>query len=185
MHTKRFLCFYLFLVSALCAQIGYGQNLTISDSGQTGSSGTHWSISGSVLTATNNASIHPNVIEKALDSGDLSILVTGEKGTIHIQSPIRSSKSRILKLIAKSSIQVYEPIEISGGEIYLSVRDNQTPRGSICVDGEISVASASGQGGNILLEAKDISLSESAKLLATGPTGGGNILVGGDWQGGC
>jgi len=25
MHTKRFLCFYLFLVSALCAQLGYGQ----------------------------------------------------------------------------------------------------------------------------------------------------------------
>jgi hypothetical protein len=44
MLAKRFLCFYLFLVSALCAQIGYGQNLTISDSGQTGSSGTHWSV---------------------------------------------------------------------------------------------------------------------------------------------
>ena len=185
MLAKRFLCFYLFLVSALCAQIGYGQNLTISDSGQTGTSGTNWSISGNTLIVSDNASIHPNVIEKALDSGDLSILVTGEKGTIHIQSPIRSSKSRILKLIAQSSIQVYESIEISGGEIYLSVRDNQTARGSICVDGEISVTSASGQGGNILLEAKNITLSEKAVLTATGPTGGGNILIGGDWQGGA
>ena len=30
MHTKRFLCFYLFLVSALCAQLGYGQNINYS-----------------------------------------------------------------------------------------------------------------------------------------------------------
>ena len=185
MHTKRFLCFYLFLVSALCAQLGYGQTLTISDSGETGISGDHWSISGNILTVTDNATVHPRVIEKALDSGDFSILVTGEKGTIHIQSPIRSSKSRILKLIAQSSIQVYEPIEISGGEIYLSVTDNQIAQGSICIDGDISVASASGQGGNILLEAKNITLSEKAVLTATGPTGGGNILVGGDWQGGA
>ena len=185
MLAKRFLCFYLILVSAFCAQLGYGQTLTISDSGQTGTSGTNWSVSGNTLTVTDNAFIHPRVIEMALDSGDLSILVTGEKGTIHIQSPIRSSKSRILKLIAQSSIQVYESIEISGGEIYLSVRDNQTAQGNICVGNEISVASASGQGGNILLEAKDINLSENANLLATGPTGGGNILVGGDWQGGA
>jgi hypothetical protein len=52
MHAKRFLWFYLFLVSALCAQLGYGQTLTISDSGQTGISGTNWSISGNTLTAT-------------------------------------------------------------------------------------------------------------------------------------
>ena len=161
MLAKRFLCFYLFLVSALYAQLGYGQTLTISDSGVTGTSGTNWSISESVLTVSDSATIHPRVIEKALDSGDLSILVTGEKGTIHIQSPIHSFKSRILKLIAQTSIQVYESIEISGGEIYLSVRDNLTALGSICVDGQISVASASGQGGNILLEAKEISLSES------------------------
>ena len=185
MLAKRFLCFYLFLVFALCAQLGYGQTLTISDSGQTGTSGANWSVSGSVLLATADATIHPRVIEKALDLGDLNIQVTGEMGTIHIQSPIHSSKSRILKLIAQSSIQVYETIEISGGEIYLSVRDNQTARGSICVDSEISVASASGQGGNILLEAKNITLSEKAVLTATGPTGGGNILVGGDWQGGA
>ena len=185
MLAKRFLCFYLFLVSALCAQLGYGQTLTISDSGQTGTSGTHWSISGNTLIVSDNSSIHPNVIEKALDLGDLNIQVTGEMGTIHIQSPIHSSKSRILKLIAQSSIHVYESIEISSGEIYLSVRDNQTARDIICVDGEISVASASGQGGNILLEAKNITLSENANLLATGPTGGGNILIGGDWQGGA
>ncbi|MCG5644949.1 YDG domain-containing protein [Flavobacteriaceae bacterium LSUCC0859] len=185
MHTKRFLCFYLFLVSALCAQLGYGQNLTISDSGETGISGTNWSISGNILTSTENASIHPAVIEKALDLGELSIQVTGEKGTILVQSPIRSSKGHALKLIAQSSIQVYESIEISGGEIYLSVTDNQIAQGSICIDGDISVASASGKGGNILLEAKNITLSEKAVLTATGPTGGGNILVGGDWQGGA
>ena len=185
MHTKRFLCFYLFLVSALCAQLGYGQNLTITDSGETGISGTNWSISGNILTSTENASIHPRVIEKALDLGDLSIQVTGEKGTILVKSPIRSSKGHVLKLITQSSIQVYESIEISGGEIYLSVTDNQIAQGSICIDGDISVASASGQGGNILLEAKNITLSEKAVLTATGPTGGGNILVGGDWQGGA
>ena len=85
MHTKRFLWFYLLLAFALCAQLGYGQTLTISDSGEIGISGTNWSISGNILTATENASIHPAVIEKALDLGDLIIQVTEEKGTIKIQ----------------------------------------------------------------------------------------------------
>jgi len=185
MHTKRFLWFYLLLAFSLCAQLGFGQTLTISDTGETGISGTNWSISGNILTATENASIHPAVIEKALDLGDLSIQVTEEKGTILIQSPISSSKGHVLKLIAKSSIQVYESIKISGGEIYLSVTNNKIAKGSISVNSDISVESVSSQGGNILLEAKNITLSEKAVLTATGPTGGGNILVGGDWQGGA
>ncbi|MEJ6791538.1 MAG: autotransporter-associated beta strand repeat-containing protein, partial [Lacinutrix sp.] len=158
--------------------------MTISNSGQTGSSGTNWSISGNTLTAIGDASVHPGVIENALDK-NLLVQVLGNGGKLIIDAPIRSNHSSLLTFKAQSSIQVSAAIQLPGGEIYLSVANNAMALGSICVDSDISVALASGQGGNILLEAKDITLSENAKLLAQGHTGGGNILVGGDWQGGA
>ncbi len=46
-------------------------------------------------------------------------------------------------------------------------------------------ADVSGQkGGTIAVEATDITLTGTARLTATGQTGGGNVLIGGDWQGG-
>ena len=174
--------FFLFLFSG--TSLLWGQTLTISDSGQTGTSGTNWSISGNTLTATGDATVHPEIIENALDK-NLLVQVVGNGGKLIIDAPIRSNHSSLLAFKAQSSIQVSAAIQLPGGDIYLSVANNAMALGSICVDSDISVALASGQGGNILLEAKDITLSKKAKLLAQGHTGGGNILVGGDWQGGA
>jgi autotransporter-associated beta strand protein len=41
------------------------------------------------------------------------------------------------------------------------------------------------KGGRIILEGNTIEVSEGSELIATGPKGGGEILVGGDWQGGA
>jgi hypothetical protein len=54
------------------------QNLTISSSGQTGTSGTNWSISGNTLNvaASGSANIHPNVISNHLNSvGNLTVVL--------------------------------------------------------------------------------------------------------------
>ncbi|MDA9363964.1 gliding motility-associated C-terminal domain-containing protein [Flavobacteriaceae bacterium] len=165
-------------------QMGYAQTLTISNTGETGTSGSNWSISGGVLTAFGDSNVHPQVLENLLTE-NLLVQVMGEDGALLINSPIKSQNSSLLTFVAQRSIQVNASIKVLGGTIYFSAANNKIAQGSICVGSEISVASASGQGGNILLEAKDISLSENTNLLATGPTGGGNVLVGGDWQGGA
>ena len=152
----------VFLVFFFLSLMVNGQTISISDIGESGTSGNNWTIYKNILVATGDANIHPSVIEKALDIEDFSIQVKGKKGTLLIQSSIHCSKPHLLKLIAQSSIKVYTPIEIYGGEIYLSVTDAHAAQGSIFVNSEIYAASPDSQGGNIILEAKDITLSENA-----------------------
>ena len=48
----------------------FGQDLTISSSGQTGTSGTNWSISGNTLTVSGTANVNASVIENHLNGGN-------------------------------------------------------------------------------------------------------------------
>ena len=62
----------------------YAQHLTITTSGQTGTSGTNWSISGNILqlAASGSATVHPSVIENhLLNTGDLTISIPKIIGT--------------------------------------------------------------------------------------------------------
>jgi hypothetical protein len=62
-----------------------------------------------------------------------------------------------------------------------------TPLGPSRIDigGLIDVSSSQAQGGLVTVEADHITLQSSSSILATGATGGGAVLVGGDWQGGA
>jgi autotransporter-associated beta strand protein len=51
--------------------------------------------------------------------------------------------------------------------------------------GRINVSSGGGKGGRVKLEGEDIELESTAEVDASGATGGGDVLVGGDWQGGA
>lgn len=70
----------------------------------------------------------------------------------------------------------------SGGEVYLV-----NPSGKILHDGTIAaqtvVAGSQTTGGHVQLEADDITLSGTSSIDVTGTAGGGDVLVGGDWQG--
>ena len=77
----------IFIISILLFFFGgsvYAQHLTITTSGQTGTSGTNWSISGNILqlAASGSASVHPSVIENHLtNTGDLTISIPKIIGT--------------------------------------------------------------------------------------------------------
>ncbi len=74
-------------------------------------------------------------------------------------------------------------MNLNGGNLHLkSLGSDKT---QIVINEQINVSVDNGIGGNIFLEADEIELWEKTKLLATGSLGGGNILVGGDWQGGA
>ncbi|EMO3013324.1 filamentous hemagglutinin, partial [Salmonella enterica] len=66
-----------------------------------------------------------------------------------------------------------------GGEIVLSGGDS----GAVSQSGQLLADSQSGQGGKITLEGQNIHLAANSRTSATGATGGGEVYVGGGWQG--
>ncbi|EDQ5496526.1 filamentous hemagglutinin N-terminal domain-containing protein, partial [Salmonella enterica] len=66
-----------------------------------------------------------------------------------------------------------------GGEIVLNGGDS----GVVSQSGHLLADSQSGQGGKIILEGQNIHLADSSLTSATGKTGGGEVYVGGGWQG--
>ena len=71
-------------------------------------------------------------------------------------------------------------ISREGGRIMLGAG----PGGDIAQAGTLDVSSDTANGGLVTLEADTIALTGSSNIDATGATGGGHVLVGGDWQGG-
>ncbi|MDC1543935.1 hypothetical protein N8479_09465, partial [Flavobacteriaceae bacterium] len=92
----------IFILFFLTTQFGVCQNITISSNGQTGTSGTNWSISGGILSVTGDADIHPSAISGQLNNGtSLSVITTG-----YIQVNNEISKT-------------------SGGDVTLTLKSNQ------------------------------------------------------------
>ncbi|MCV6612966.1 MAG: filamentous hemagglutinin N-terminal domain-containing protein [Amphritea sp.] len=71
-------------------------------------------------------------------------------------------------------------ISKAGGRIMLGAG----PGGHVQQSGTLNVASDTAKGGLVTIEAETITLTSDADIDATGATGGGDVLVGGDWQGG-
>jgi filamentous hemagglutinin family protein len=70
------------------------------------------------------------------------------------------------------------------GHIVLSaVAMNKLQAGVVKNNGRLEASSMVSKGGTIVLEGDDITLERSSQIEATGPKGGGIVLVGGDWQG--
>ena len=187
---KNFLFTIFFVLSVVKAKC-YSQNqphqvLIISEYGEKSQNLASWSISGGSIKAFGEkVNIHPSVFEKLLLQGDVTLQASGDKSIIEIESPIQidSKASSLFTLISSSSIKVNASIHLNGGNLHL--KSIGTHKTQIVVNEQINVSVDNGMGGNIFLEADEIELWEKTKLLATGSLGGGNILVGGDWQGGA
>jgi filamentous hemagglutinin family protein len=132
-----------------------------------------------------SVNINPSKI-KTLSSNEG--VIKSENGTVSIQANAaqelieqtinapRSADSLILengviKLVSNSGSIKAKKVNLSSG-----------PLGGTEVAGSID-ASSNTKGGDIEITGKEIQIKSNSKLLATGDTGGGNILVGGDWQG--
>jgi filamentous hemagglutinin family protein len=75
-------------------------------------------------------------------------------------------------------------IQADGGQVILTARAaNQLASAVINNSGTIEAKGLSSKGGRIVLEADHITLKTGSTLDASGDTGGGTVLVGGDWQG--
>jgi autotransporter-associated beta strand protein len=96
----------------------FSQNLTISPTGQTGTSGTNWSIASNVLTITGNADINASVINNHLAANNLSL---SGVVNVNINAGISWSSNTTLTLNASQNILIFSDITASGVSPQLNI----------------------------------------------------------------
>jgi hypothetical protein len=106
------------LIVLTFANVSWSQSLTISSTGQTGTSGTNWSLASNVLTITGPADVNASVISGHLASNNLSL-----SGVVNISvnAAISWSTNTTLTLNASQNILVYRDITASGSSPELNI----------------------------------------------------------------
>lgn len=161
----------LFSVCLLISNFVLTQTLTISSTGETGTSGTGWSITGSTLTVTATANISASVITTAMTNGNLTIVPS-------VTSPYNLSVTfdeAIVSNTSGSSLTIGSSTPNNTGIIDINA--------SITVDGAINlyaqrvsidadITTTNTTSGNILVSASESSTSNPAPI-----SGNGNINI--------
>ncbi len=112
-------------------------------------------------------------------------LATGEAITLHFNNAgtglvgLTTTPQAIAALVDNRSAVLAE-----GGQIILSAHALATLQGAVIKNsGQLSATSLVNRGGKVVLMADTIALAGTSQIEANGPSGGGTVLVGGDWQG--
>lgn len=126
---------------------------------------------------TNLGSIIANNGAASLFAGSLT-----HSGSIKATGLIQNADGTI-SLVAQETIEVTDTGSLNtdgenGGDIVV-----QSQQGDVYFSGEASAQGEKGQGGNIQIFGDRVGLFNQANVNASGQTGGGEILVGGDYQG--
>ncbi len=105
-----------------------------------------------------------------------------QSGEIRASRMVRDSDGSILLAgsndLTLTSDSITRADGASGGRIVL-----QSTQGTTRVAGEVSVTGAAGLGGSLQVLGQRVAIDAGARLDASGSAGGGQILVGGDFQG--
>jgi len=91
---------------------------------------------------------------------------------------LRSGVSPYTKAIHSSGTIQATNIEEQGGRIYLIAE-----QGISELSGELIATNSIGKGGNVRILGTDVHLLDNASIDVSGQTGGGEVLIGGDYQG--
>ncbi len=198
----------LFILPALLcfAFLGNAQNLNIISTGQTGTSGTNWSTSGSnpvTITATGDANIHPDVISGYLNSGTSVIvqILTATGGFLDQRDVINKTAGgdATLTLRANRRAMANNAITSTSGKLNVVIWSdyNNTNDGGSSITGAITTNGGHVWAGGSSSNAgsatwNGLTVGNGASVGATGAnafafdlsgnvtTGGGDILI---WTG--
>ena len=123
-----------------------------------------------------------NLIENngTLKSENGQILIKSSAAKSLVASTINSpsqkkkliSQNGVIKLVSNTGTLKAKNIKIDAGE-----------NGGVVSSGKIDVSSDNSKAGKIEITGKEISIQSGSNILAKGAKGGGEILIGGDWQG--
>jgi autotransporter-associated beta strand protein len=115
------------------------QTLAIVNSGNTGTSGTNWSITGNTLTVTGTANIRASVIVNALANGNLTIVGNSTNFAVTISEAITATGNNVLAVgsatntgtITFNAVTSFAgPVTVNGGNITVSQNISCTGSGS-------------------------------------------------------
>ncbi|NBU44304.1 MAG: filamentous hemagglutinin N-terminal domain-containing protein, partial [Betaproteobacteria bacterium] len=112
------------------------------------------------------------------------VMASGENITLNLVgskslASITTTASTMASLV-ENKLAVLAP---DGQIILSSIAANKLQGGIIKNSGSLEANSLVNKGGKIVLEGNDITLTRNSKIESKGATGGGAVLVGGDWQG--
>ncbi|WP_156168679.1 filamentous hemagglutinin N-terminal domain-containing protein, partial [Yersinia pekkanenii] len=96
-----------------------------------------------------------------------------------IQLTARGKEMLMNTVIDNTGILQAQGLAERNGVIYLDGGSD----GVVSQQGVIDASSPQGHGGHVILQGENIHLVAASKIDAHGATGGGKVLVGGDWQG--
>jgi hypothetical protein len=177
---KLVISVYVFIFSL---QIN-AQNLTISSTGETGSSGTNWNLVGNTLTVTGTASIQASVITNALVSGSLTILGNTTSINVTVDQDITATTNgsgiTIGNVNATGTVIFNRTVDIFGA---ITVYANTIRMGNALVNtptNESAQLITRVSNGNISLFAKDGFETSATANCTRGKimtAGGGNIHI--------
>ena len=105
-------------------------------------------------------------------------VIEAENGMVVLSA--QAERSLFSGLVKNSGVVQAQGIQESGGRIILTAGVG----GEVLLDGELDASSEFEQGGLVKIEGDKIELAENSLIDVTGNAGGGDVLVGGDWQGG-
>ncbi|EAN8329428.1 filamentous hemagglutinin N-terminal domain-containing protein, partial [Salmonella enterica] len=121
-----------------------------------------------------SVSVNGSVVNALVDNRGL---ISATDGQVYLTA---KGQDMLLKTVVNNSGTVEaKGLANRGGEIVLDGGDS----GVINQSGQLLADNHNGQGGKITLEGQNIYLAGNSLTSATGKTGGGEVFVGGGWQG--
>ncbi|EKS6154149.1 filamentous hemagglutinin N-terminal domain-containing protein, partial [Salmonella enterica] len=176
------------------AQVINQGSLTTSKGGYIVLAGERVSNSGTVTTPSGKAVLAAGkTVTLQLDNGGLTSvsvngsvvnalvenrgLISANDGQVYLTA---KGQDMLLNTVVNNSGTIEaKGLTSRGGEIVLNGGDS----GVVSQSGQLLADSQTGQGGKITLEGQNIHLAGNSLTSATGKTGGGEVYVGGGWQG--
>ena len=131
---------------------------------------------GEAMTLTNTSSGVGVVVDRGAINAliDNKGLVSAEDGTVFMSARAASSLARAV-IKSSGSIEASSATRM-GGVIRLDAGN----QGQVEVSGKLDASSSAGPGGQVVITGNAIALQPGARISATGATGGGEVLVGGN-----
>ena len=111
-------------------------------------------------------------------------MAAGETITLQMTSNNTLANIEVEPATLAALVENGHAVQAPGGLIILSARAADQLQGSVVRNsGTLEASSLVERGGVIRLEADHITLTSTSQITATGATGGGEVYVGGEWQG--
>ena len=112
-------------------------------------------------------------------------LAAGEAIDLHFDGLSRLTGLRVQASELATLVDNRHAVQAPGGLVILSAQSLDRLQGGVVRhSGTLEASSLTARGGSIRLEGNHIALEAGSRIDASGATGGGEVLVGGEWQGG-